>query len=444
MHHRFSRRRLKARSSLLVLIASTTATVIIRTLSHDSSGFFVHRDGLEHDSPWQTGGWMALSIPIGLLGGLLGRLFVTVAHKVRRRVSRLPSGVAMAAAGGVTGVVGAVTFAVTGHAFVWGTGEWFVRDLLEGKWETETWPVVVLFIGKSIAITAAFAAGGCGGLFSPVLTLGALYGNLMAALHLFIFKAAGVQHDWERDYQLPGASLTIRQIRLAGTVTGMASLFGAVFRCPITAILLIYEMTREHGLILPIMMSSVLSVVIANQLPNESFFDAQGEFDNGRETDGSKGSTSGSLLFLRSNLTMPPVSPKEQEKESSAAAAADIAAATSNDAPSASIQDIRPSDPRGEPLFGEPLSPSAIPIVTEKDQPSADHCQPSHGAAVDTAASVRRTRSDERERSRVYVVSEETHTTGSVSLCPHAGPSVDQQLRLSRGKGTREGETNTV
>jgi chloride channel protein, CIC family len=145
-----------------------------------------------------------------------------------------------------------------------GTGQRFVGDLLElqafgeglGGVSTIALSVLaILCIGKIIATSLTVAAGGSGGAFMPSLFIGATLGAGYAEF---------VSRFWTATTIRPGAF----------AVVGMATVFAAVARAPLTAIIIVFEVTgaRDYGLILPLMLSATFATFVADKVHPESVY----------------------------------------------------------------------------------------------------------------------------------------------------------------------------
>ena len=149
-----------------------------------------------------------------------------------------------------------------GAALIGGLDLAFGADLWGHGHETLNFTIVAsrsaLFLlalaGAKLAATAlTFAAGGTGGVFTPALFIGATLGGAYGlALHRV----------------LPHASIDPAALGLVG----MAGLVAGATHAPLTAILMVFEMTGDYGLILPLMLTSVLAYVIARRIHPESIY----------------------------------------------------------------------------------------------------------------------------------------------------------------------------
>ena len=144
-----------------------------------------------------------------------------------------------------------------------GTGQKFVGELLElqafgeglGVSTVALSVLAVLCIGKIIATSLTVAAGGSGGAFMPSLFIGATLG---------VGYAEFMSRFWTATTLRPGAF----------AVVGMATVFAAVARAPLTAIIIVFEVTgaRDYGLILPLMLSATFATFVADKVHPESVY----------------------------------------------------------------------------------------------------------------------------------------------------------------------------
>jgi CIC family chloride channel protein len=139
-------------------------------------------------------------------------------------------------------------------------GLWFPRILGVGYESIEAvlfgqlalTSIVILGLLKIAATSMTIGSGGAGGIFGPCLFIGAMLGGLFGQL---VHQAA------------PAA-----RVPSAYALVGMAAVFGAVSRAPITAILTLFEMTHDYNAILPLMLSTVISAILARHLFPESIY----------------------------------------------------------------------------------------------------------------------------------------------------------------------------
>jgi CIC family chloride channel protein len=129
-----------------------------------------------------------------------------------------------------------------------GTGQGYVGGLLGllGPESIVWYSLAGLALAKVVATATTLGAGGSGGAFMPSLFIGAALGAAFADLATAV---------WPGDLQ-PGAF----------AVVGMAATFAAVARAPLTSILIVFELTQDYGLVLPLMLATALATFLADRM----------------------------------------------------------------------------------------------------------------------------------------------------------------------------------
>jgi CIC family chloride channel protein len=115
--------------------------------------------------------------------------------------------------------------------------------------------MAILVVLKLVAVTTSYGSGNAGGIFGPSLFIGAMLGGAVGTVahHLFPMHTA-----------TPGAYALV----------GMGTLFAGVVRAPMTSVLMIFETTRDYAVIVPLMISNLVSLFISSQLQRETIYDA--------------------------------------------------------------------------------------------------------------------------------------------------------------------------
>ena len=219
---------------------------------------------------YKTSAWMLVALPLGVIAGLLGHGFVRSLLGVRGHFStksRLPSWLRPASGGLACGVLGLSAFYLTGllgnaRNSVFSIGYEsldlaFANQLTVGV-------IAVLLVLKFLAVVLNYATGGSGGLFSPTLFLGGMLGGLVGT------GLAAIAHlgDW-----IPAFPADPKVI--GGCVLlGMGAMFASVVRCPFTSLIIIFEMTGNYSLILPLMGGNIIAWQIARHLQPVSLYNA--------------------------------------------------------------------------------------------------------------------------------------------------------------------------
>ena len=211
---------------------------------------------------FETGWWMLGVIPIGLMAGFLGNYFVGSIISTRawfKKQYSIPVVMKPAIGGGVVGITGLLVFWITktyanqGNLGIWSTGHEDLNAILDGKLLFVS--IILLFAGKLIATVFSYGSGSSGGLFTPTLFIGALLGGIWGSF----FSNFG-----ETSENLIGAFALL----------GMGAMFASVIRCPMTSFLIIFEMTYNYSLILPLMMGNSIAYFISTKIRSVPIYDA--------------------------------------------------------------------------------------------------------------------------------------------------------------------------
>jgi chloride channel protein, CIC family len=169
-----------------------------------------------------------------------------------KRVTTVPRWVHPLAGGLTTWIIGISIFAFTGKLGVFALG---YDDLSDALLHGMAWKIAFLLLaGKLIATIASYGFGGCGGIFSPNLFLGAMAGITVAGLARKFFALH--QSD---------------DLLLA--IGGMSACLGAVVQAPVTAILIIFEMTHQFAVVPGLMLAGLVSQALARSLQPHNFYD---------------------------------------------------------------------------------------------------------------------------------------------------------------------------
>ena len=151
--------------------------------------------------------------------------------------------------------------AAVGGLLVGGIGIWYPQVLRVGYGHMNAalalhlaWSLMlVLLVLKLLATSLTIGAGGSGGVFSPALYQGVMLGGTVGVMFVHLFPHSGLS---------------------AGAIaaTAMAGIFAGSAQAPVTAILMIFDMTDDYRMILPLMIVSVLSATIVGLLSKQSIY----------------------------------------------------------------------------------------------------------------------------------------------------------------------------
>lgn len=202
-----------------------------------------------------TWGTYAAIPVIATAGGVVGILFQRLTMSFRRgfkRLRRIPLWLQPLAGALLTWALGVTVFLWCGRLGVFGLGYEDLTEALKGDMVFKT--AAVLLVAKFFCITLAYGSGGCGGIFAPLLFLGGMTGYSGA---LLLSNLIPLQ---------PG-DLTVL------AVVGMGACFTAVVRAPMTAILMMFEMTHQFLLLPPLMLATLVGQLFSMTGLKHSFYD---------------------------------------------------------------------------------------------------------------------------------------------------------------------------
>ena len=227
-----------------VVLASATSWMVLRVLLGNSPLFKVPQYQLVHPAEF------AVYAVLGLAGGVVSAAFTRLLLDMRARFLRLPQKTVwfQPVAGGL--LVGLMGWFVPQ---VMGVGYGFVGEALNGRMAFQLMALLVVL--KLLAVTTSYASGNAGGIFGPALFIGAMLGGTVgtAAHHLFPAYTA-----------TPGAYALV----------GMGAVFAGIVRAPMTSVLMIFEMTQDYAVIVPLMIANMVSLFIASRLQHEPIYEA--------------------------------------------------------------------------------------------------------------------------------------------------------------------------
>ena len=226
-----------------VVLASATAWMVLRLLLGDHPLFKVPAYHLVSSAEF------AVYAALGVSGGVVSAIFTKMLLGIRARFLRFPQKTVwfQPVAGGL--VVGAMGWYVPQ---VLGVGYGFVGDALNGNMALRL--MVLLLVLKLIAVTSSYASGNAGGIFGPSLFIGAMLGGTVGTAAHHFFPA------WTAT---PGAYALVGMGAVSGWRGG-----------PMTSVLMIFEMTQDYAVIVPLMIANLVSLFVASQLQHEPIYEA--------------------------------------------------------------------------------------------------------------------------------------------------------------------------
>ena len=227
-----------------VVLASATAWVVLRVLLGNDPLFKVPQYQLVHPAEF------AVYAVLGIACGVVSAAFARLLLGMRMRFLRFPQKTVwfQPVAGGL--LVGLMGWFVPQ---VLGVGYGFVGDALNGKMAFNL--MLLLVVLKLLTVTTSYASGNAGGIFGPALFIGAMLGGTVGTVAHHLFPAYTAT---------PGAYALV----------GMGAVFAGIVRAPMTSVLMIFEMTQDYAVIVPLMIANLVSLFIASRLQHEPIYEA--------------------------------------------------------------------------------------------------------------------------------------------------------------------------
>jgi CIC family chloride channel protein len=218
------------------VVASVASVVVERSILGNEPLFHVPAYELVH--PAELGAYAVL----GVAGGLVSVAFCKGLLAGRALFRRLPASTTIwqPAIGGI--VIGAIIARVPQ---VMGVGYQYIDQALNGGLLLQT--MVVLCFVKLAATVVSYSSGNAGGIFAPSLYIGAMAGGAVGAI---VHAVA----------PFPTANAG------AYALVGMGALFAGIIRAPMTSVFMIFEITQDYQILVPLMVANMLSFTISRRL----------------------------------------------------------------------------------------------------------------------------------------------------------------------------------
>jgi chloride channel protein, CIC family len=270
------------------VVASVASVIVERSILGNQPLFHVPAYHLVH--PAELIGYAGL----GVVGGLVSLLFCKALLGLRAVFLRMPARTRwfQPAIGGV-----AIGLLLLLAPAVMGVGYEYVDQALNGSFAFKT--LVLLCFLKLVATVISYSSGNAGGIFGPSLYIGAMAGGAVG----WIVQRVAPFPSGE-----PGAYALV----------GMGTLFAGIIRAPMTSVFMIFEITQDYQIIVPLMVANLLSFVISRRYQATPLYHALLEQDDIHiPSPALKTETPG--LTARDVMTAPPFIAAHESAESVAA-----------------------------------------------------------------------------------------------------------------------------
>ena len=241
------------RTFLPVVIATGAATLVGRILIGPNPAFAVPEMFLPSASSFGVEEAIAF-VCLGALCGVAAWAFIRLLVIMEDGFPKLPGNIYTQNIIGMT-LVGLMMVGLThafGHSYVDGVGYGVIQSVLD-QGMTATGLLVLLFALKLMATTISLGCGASGGIFSPSLFLGATLGAAFASVAALV---------------LPNAGLTLP----SAAIVGMAAMVGAGTGGVMTGIIMVFEMTRDYAIIVPVIVAVAVAAGIRRALIAETIY----------------------------------------------------------------------------------------------------------------------------------------------------------------------------
>jgi chloride channel protein, CIC family len=226
-----------------IVVSAITSTAIRQAIMGDTPSFQL-AEVFQLRSPLE----LPLYLLMGLLLGALAILFVKSVYFFEDFMEKIRAHrLLKAALGGLA--VGLLGY--FGSPFLFGVGYDGIDSALKNGMAFKM--LLLLALLKILATSLTLGAGGSGGIFAPSLFIGAMSGGAYGGVVNRLFPGVCAS---------PGAYAMV----------GMAALFAGAAHAPITAIVILFEMTNDYRVILPLMLATVVSYLFSSTLAPDSIY----------------------------------------------------------------------------------------------------------------------------------------------------------------------------
>lgn len=217
------------------VVASVASVIVARSILGNEPLFHVPAYQLVHPAE------LVAYVVLGIVGGIVALGFSHGLLRLRAAFRRLPATtrVLQPAMGGVA--IGVLLLYVPD---VMGVGYESVDQALNGGMVVGT--MAVLLAAKLVGTTISYASGNAGGIFAPSLYIGAMVGGLV-----------GTGVHWLAPF--PTADIG------AYALVGMGTLFAGIIRAPLTSVFMIFEITQDYEILVPLMVANLIAFTISRR-----------------------------------------------------------------------------------------------------------------------------------------------------------------------------------
>jgi CIC family chloride channel protein len=226
----------------LILVASVTSSVFTQAVSGSSPAFQI--PPYDFKSAWE----LPLYLLLGLAAGPISALYVQFLYRIQDLFKHwsIPGPVKTSFAGLLVGLTGLFL------PQIYGVGYETIGEVLN-KNDLSLWLLFAMLIAKILLTPVCLGGGFFGGVFAPSLFVGAMLGGAFGSLSALLFP-------------------NLHIVPAAFALVGMASVLAGAVHAPLTAVILLFEMTNDYRIILPLMFSVAVSLLVSQRLQKDSVY----------------------------------------------------------------------------------------------------------------------------------------------------------------------------
>ncbi len=238
---------------LPVAIATGTATYIGRLFFGTQPAFLVPVNLASMPSELTSAPTLLLYALLGAIVGVAATGFIRGLHWAEDAFDRIPGRYGRHALGmALVGVLIYVLQRTAGHYYVEGVGYSTIQATLDGRLTAPLF-LLLLYVSKLLATSVSLGSGSSGGVFSPSLFMGATIGAAFASVVGMI---------------APGLPVSLP----AFAMVGMGAMVGGGTGAAMTAVTMIFEMTRDYDIVLPMILAVAMALGVRRMLSRENIY----------------------------------------------------------------------------------------------------------------------------------------------------------------------------
>ncbi len=224
-----------------ILVSAVAATAVTRHYHGDMTEFVLPLFTMV--SLWEFGLYLLLGLVAGIVGCVFSRS-IYIGDDLFAK-TRIPQWIRPACGGLLVGAAAIV------YPHIMGVGYESIRVLFDGQMTLKL--MIFLVFLKIVATAVTIGSGGSGGVFAPSLFIGAMLGGAFGHVVHQLFPTMTAS---------PGAYALV----------GMAAVNGACTLAPLSAIIILVELTNEYAILLPLMFTVVMASFVSGKLSKESIY----------------------------------------------------------------------------------------------------------------------------------------------------------------------------